>query len=140
MLWSRFKMLLIWLEFILHSFILYFMTWKSNEGQSILWNYSIDMWFLHSLCFVIYITVIVCICVFPMARSYILVVPGNPLEIPQSWFIHFPCSEILEKHLIWWKDPRNVLIGCILHIHEHNLPLFVNAAIIDWVTHWYLVL
>ena len=37
------------------------MTWKSNEGQSILWNYSIDMWFLHSLCFVIYITVIVCI-------------------------------------------------------------------------------
>ena len=73
-----------------------------------------------------------------MARSYILVVPENPLEIAQLWDIHFPCSEILEKHLVWWKDPRNVLIGCILHIEEHNLLLFINAPVIGWVTHWYL--
>ena len=37
------------------------MAWKSNEGQTILWNYSIAMWFLHSLCIVLYITVIICI-------------------------------------------------------------------------------
>ena len=37
------------------------MTWKSNEGQTILWDYSITMWFLHSLCIVLYITVIICI-------------------------------------------------------------------------------
>ena len=75
-----------------------------------------------------------------MARTHILVVPENPLEIPQSWDIQFPCSEILEKHLIWWKDPRNVLIGGLLHIEEHSLLLFTNAPVNGWGTHWYLVL
>ena len=40
----------------------------------------------------------------PMIRSLILVVSENPLEISLSLDIQFPCSEILEKHLIWWKD------------------------------------
>ena len=97
--WPKLKMLLIWLEFTLHSFIL--VTWKSNEGQTILWNYSIAMWFLHSLCIVLYITVIICICTVPMARSHILVVPENPLEIPQSWDIQFrdleKVSDLVER-------------------------------------------
>ena len=115
-------------------------TWKSNEGQTILWNYSITMWFLRSLCIVLFITVIICICTIPMTRSHILVVLEDPLEIPQSWDIHFPCSEILKKHLIWWKDPRNVLIGGLLHIEEHNLLLFTIGPVSGWETHWYLVL
>ena len=99
-----------------HTPQFYTLTWKSNEGQTILWNYSIAMWFLHSLCIVLYITVIICICTVPMARSHILV------------------------HLIWWKDPRNVLIGGLLNIEEHNLLLFANAPVNGLATHWYLVL
>ena len=72
-----------------------------------------------------------------MDRSHILVVPGNPLEIPQSLDIQFPCSEILKKHLIWRKDPRNVLIDCLLHIEEHNLLLFTNAPVNGLGTHCY---
>ena len=83
------------------------MSWKSSERQTILWNYSTLCGFFHSLCIVLYITVIICIV--PMARSHILVVPENPLEIPQSWDIHSSCSEILKKHMIWWKECVNRL-------------------------------
>ena len=75
-----------------------------------------------------------------MTRSHILVVSENPLEILQTLDIQFPCPEILKKHLIWWKDPRNVLIGCLLHAEEHNLLLFTSAPVNGWGTHWSLVL
>ena len=41
-------------------------------------------------------------------------------------------SEILGKHLIWWKDPRNVLIGGLLHIEEHSFLLFTIARFNGW--------
>ena len=51
-----------------------------------------------------------------MARSHLLVVPENPLEIHN----HIP---VFGKHLVWWKGPRNELIGGLTHIEEHNLLL-----------------
>ena len=71
-----------------------------------------------------------------MARSHVLLVSENPLEMLQSLDI----SIFEKKHLIWWRDPRNVLRGCLLHMEEHNLQLFTNAPVNGWGTHWYLVL
>ena len=72
--------------------------------------------------------------------DYILVVSENPLEIPQSFNIQFPCTEILQKHLIWWKESKNVLIDCPLHVEEHNLLSLTNASVNGWGTHLFLVL
>ena len=34
------------------------------------------------------------------------VVPENPWGYPQSLDKKIPCSEILKRHLIWWKNPK----------------------------------
>ena len=56
-------------------------------------------------------------------------------KYPQSLDKRIPCSEILKKHLVWWKNPKNVLTGCPLHVEEHNLLLFTDASIKGWGAH-----
>ena len=56
-------------------------------------------------------------------------------KYPQSLDKKIPCSEILKKHLVWWKNPKNVLTGCPLHVEEHNLLLFTDASIKGWGAH-----
>ena len=56
-------------------------------------------------------------------------------KYPQSLDIQIPCSEILKRHLTWWKDPNNVLVGCPLHAEEHNLLLFTDAFDKGWGAH-----
>ena len=55
------------------------------------------MWFLHSLCMVLYITVIICICTIPMARSHFLEVPENSLEIPHHGTCNSPVQSFCGK-------------------------------------------
>ena len=54
---------------------------------------------------------------------------------PQSLDKIIPCSQILKKHLIWWKDPKNVLTGSPLYAEEHNLLLFTDASVKGWGAH-----
>ena len=56
-------------------------------------------------------------------------------KYPQSLDKIIPCSQILKKHLIWWKDPKNVLTGSPLHAEEHNLLLFTDASVKGWGAH-----
>ena len=44
-------------------------------------------------------------------------------QYPQSLDLKIPVSNLLEKHLQWWKDPKNLKIGCPLHPQEHNTLL-----------------
>ena len=56
-------------------------------------------------------------------------------KYPQSLDKKIPCSEILKRQLIWWKNQNNVLIGCSLRTEEHNLLLFTDASVKGWGTH-----
>ena len=56
-------------------------------------------------------------------------------KYPQSLDKKIPYSKILKRHLIWWKNPKNVLIGCPLHVEEHNLQLFADTSVKGWGAH-----
>ena len=76
-----------------------------------------------------------------MARTHILVVPENPWEIPQSWDIQFSCSEILEKYLICWKDPRNMsMVGntLVLSVIKFQMGGDILQCIF-WIVPVYLI-
>ena len=56
-------------------------------------------------------------------------------KYPQSLDKKIPCSEILKRHLIWWKNKKKTWKGCPLHAEEHNLPLFTDASVKGWGAH-----
>ena len=62
-------------------------------------------------------------------------VPENPLEVSPIIGQKVACSEILKRHLIWLKNPKNVFIGCPLHAEEHNLLLFTDVSVKGWGAH-----
>ena len=62
-------------------------------------------------------------------------VSQNSLEVSPIIGQKIACSETLKKHLIWWKNPQNVLKGCPLHAEEHNLLLFTDALVKGWGAH-----
>ena len=70
-----------------------------------------------------------------VAYEALAMVPENPLEVSPIIGQKIPCSAILKKHLIWWKNPKNVLICCPLHAEEHNLLLFTDASVKGWGAH-----
>ena len=49
-------------------------------------------------------------------------------QYPQSLDLKIPVSNLLLKHLQWWKDPNNVRVGCPLHPEEHNILIFTDAS------------
>ena len=55
----------------------------------------------------------------------------NPLEIS-------PVVGLLrdsKKHLSWWSNLKNVLVGCSLHAEEYNVLLFTDASMKGWWAH-----
>ena len=88
---------------------------------------------LSQLCIVLYITVIICICTVPMARSHLLVVPENPLEIPNHAPVFGKASDLVGRPNEWvnrWSYPHR----------GAQSPVITNAPVHGWGTHWYLVL
>ena len=56
-------------------------------------------------------------------------------KYPQSLDGQISCSEISKRHLSWWEDPNNLLVGCPVHAEEHNLLLFTDASVKGWGAH-----
>ena len=50
-------------------------------------------------------------------------------QYPQSLDLKIPISNLLEKHRQWWKDPKNLKMGCPLHPQEHNTLIFTDASL-----------
>ena len=56
-------------------------------------------------------------------------------QYPQSLDLKIPVSNLLKKHLQWWKDPKNLKMGCPLHPQKHNTLIFTDASNQGWGTH-----
>ena len=56
-------------------------------------------------------------------------------QYPQSLDLKIPVSNLLKKHLQWWKDPKNPKLGCPLHPQEHNTFIFTDASNQGWGAH-----
>ena len=56
-------------------------------------------------------------------------------QYPQSLDLKIPVSNLLKKHLQWWKDPKNLKMGCPLHPQEHNTLIFTDASNQGWGAH-----
>ena len=56
-------------------------------------------------------------------------------QYPQSLDLKIPVSNLLKKHLQWWKDPKNLKIGCPLNPQEHNTLIFTDASNQGWGAH-----
>ena len=56
-------------------------------------------------------------------------------QYPQSLDLKIPVSNLLKKHLQWWKDPKNIKMGCPLHPQEHNTFIFTDASNQGWRAH-----
>ena len=56
-------------------------------------------------------------------------------QYPQSLDLKISVSNLLLKHLQWWKDPNNVRVGCPLHPEEHNILIFTDASNQGWGAH-----
>ena len=41
----------------------------------------------------------------------------------------------MKRHLSWWRDLNNVLIGYPLHTKEHNVLLLTDASVKSWGAH-----
>ena len=56
-------------------------------------------------------------------------------QYPQSLDLKIPVSNLLKSHLQWWKDKKNLKIGCPLHPQEHNTLIFTDASNQGWGAH-----
>ena len=54
---------------------------------------------------------------------------------PQSLDLKIPVSNLLKKHLQWWKDPKNSKMGCPFLPQEHNTLIFTDASNQGWGAH-----
>ena len=61
-------------------------------------------------------------------------VPKNRQD-PQSLDLKIPVSNLLKKHLQWWKDPKNSKMGCPFLPQEHNTLIFTDASNQGWGAH-----
>ena len=49
-------------------------------------------------------------------------------QYPQSLDLKIPVSNLLKSHLQWWKDTKNLKMGCPLHPQEHSTLIFTDAS------------
>ena len=74
----------------------------------------------------------------PMGRLHMLPLQWylkTNWQYPQSLDLKISVSNLLLKHLQWWKDPNNVRVGCPLHPEEHNILIFTDASNQGWGAH-----
>ena len=49
-------------------------------------------------------------------------------KFPQLLDKRIPVTENFLKHLKWWDDPQNLMVGAPIHRHVHNTLLFKEAS------------
>ena len=54
-------------------------------------------------------------------------------KFPQLLNMWIPCSEILKRHLIWWNNPKNVLVGCTMYYCSQMHPCRIAAHLGDLI-------
>ena len=89
---------------------------------------------------VLYITVIICICTVPMARSHFLVVPENPLEIPNHGTCNSPVQSFCGKASDEVERPKECVNRWSSPYRGAQSPFITIVLVNGWGTHWYLVL
>ena len=56
-------------------------------------------------------------------------------KFPQSLDIRIPVTGNFLKHLKWWEDLQNLMVGAPIHPHVHNSLVFTDASQKGWGAH-----